>query len=202
MGTVIGTTTDVVRWPALVTANTTLAAGYLMDVDASAGTRTMALPPPLVRRVVAVRKVDGSGNPVVVTGNLGGGGAHYLWAQDEWAKYRVDDDGFWWLIESSPTRTRVKPVPGSYTVTMGDGRNTRLEIDEDVANTLTVPAGLPQNETVDVLIVGTGQTTVVAASGLILRARGGAVKSAGQYAFFSLLTRDADEVVVAGDLVA
>jgi hypothetical protein len=58
----------------------------------------------------------------------------------------------------------------------------------------------PAGARIDCVQMGVGVVTVTAGTGVTLRARGSRVKSAGQYACFSLLRVNTNEWVVAGDL--
>lgn len=75
-----------------------------------------------------------------------------------------------------------------------------LEVNSATAITLTVPLSLFPGGTLEIYVAGAGQVTLAPASGLNLRSRGDAFKSAGQYATLGLRVRAVDEVVAFGDL--
>lgn len=52
----------------------------------------------------------------------------------------------------------------------------------------------------DIIQYGAGQTTIVAASGVTIRSKEGALKLTGQYSGVTLYKRGTDEWVVMGDL--
>lgn len=204
MPSVLGADTTTTPLRGVVTVNRALVAGRHMRVSAANGNRAMTLPPGLPGTTVSVAKHEGSANRVDVTGPIAGAsnGVYALSFQDEWVKLRFGPDGFWWAIEASPARTRVVPVTGNYTLQAPDARNTRVEITSTVANTLIVPAGLIPNEWTEILILGTGVTTIAGGTGMTPRSRGNALKSAGQGAIISVLTRTSGEFLVAGDVAA
>lgn len=76
-----------------------------------------------------------------------------------------------------------------------------VEMNNAAANTLTIPANVfTAGQIVEVFQAGAGQTTIVAGSGLTLRAPDGG-KLAKQYASASLRFRSATEAVLAGNTV-
>ena len=92
----------------------------------------------------------------------------------------------------------------NYTLTLADV-NQVVEMNVAASNTLTVPpessVAFPIGTTIGGAQYGAGQTTLVAGSGVTLRSRGGALKSAGQYARWQVEKVAADEWYVSGDLV-
>jgi hypothetical protein len=91
----------------------------------------------------------------------------------------------------------------NYTLALADA-GTVVEFTGGSSVTLTVPTtvtvGLPVGTVVEVFQLGSGQVTVAPASGVTLRAHGGLLHTAAQYATISLRKRDTDEWVVSGDL--
>ena len=88
-----------------------------------------------------------------------------------------------------------------YTLVSAD-TGKAVEMSNAAANTVTVPASVfTAGQIVELLQVGTGQTTVAAGAGLTLRAPDGA-KLAKQYASASLRFRSATEAVLAGNTIA
>ncbi|PLS81700.1 hypothetical protein CYG49_01510 [Candidatus Saccharibacteria bacterium] len=102
------------------------------------------------------------------------------------------------LTVASSTKT------ASYTLAAGD-TGTIIEIDSASASTITVPdnasVALPVGTVIGFRQYGTGQVTIVGATGVVLRSRGDAFKTAGQYSEGSLSKRGTDEWIVSGDMV-
>ena len=90
----------------------------------------------------------------------------------------------------------------SYTLVLSD-RNNIVEMNVASANNLTVPpnslVAFPIGSRVDIAQYGAGQTTVVAGSGVTIRATPG-LKLAAQYAGATLYKRATDEWVLIGNL--
>jgi len=90
----------------------------------------------------------------------------------------------------------------SYTLVLSD-RNNIVEMNVASANNLTVPpnslVAFPIGSRVDIAQYGAGQTTVVAGSGVTIRATPG-LKLAAQYAGATLYKRATDEWVLLGNL--
>jgi hypothetical protein len=91
----------------------------------------------------------------------------------------------------------------SYTLVLGDAGKV-IEMNVGSANTLTIPlnasAAFPVATQITVIQYGAGQTTIAGAAGVTVRALGGALKTAAQYAAVSLYKRATDEWVVFGSL--
>jgi hypothetical protein len=91
----------------------------------------------------------------------------------------------------------------SYTLVLTD-QNKIVETNVATANNLTVPlnssVAFPIGTEIAVLQYGAGQTTIVATSGVTLRAKSGALKISGQYAGCTLVKVGTDEWYVIGDL--
>lgn len=92
----------------------------------------------------------------------------------------------------------------NYTLTITDV-NKIIEMNIPGNNTLTVPpassVAFPIGTTIGAAQYGVGQTTLTAGSGVTLRSRGGALRSAGQYARWKIEKVSANEWYVSGDLV-
>jgi len=94
----------------------------------------------------------------------------------------------------------------AYELVLGD-RTQIVQMNATGAVNLTVPTNANQafatGDSVHVYnIHATGQVSVVGDTGVTVRARGGANKTAGQYAVFTLTKVGTDEWVVYGDLIA
>lgn len=92
----------------------------------------------------------------------------------------------------------------TYTLVLTDAGKEK-ETTNAGAVTITVPTNATVAFPVGTIIAfcqyGAGQVTLVGASGVTLNARGGTLKSAGQYAEFQIRKRATDEWIPAGDLV-
>lgn len=97
-----------------------------------------------------------------------------------------------------------KSITVAYTSVAADA-GILLEFNSAGALTLTIPpnasVAFPIGTMLGVRQYGVGQVTIVAGTGVILRSRDGALKTAGQYAEATLTKRAADEWVLAGDLI-
>lgn len=96
---------------------------------------------------------------------------------------------------------------GSYTLAAADINRdvpTFLRMTSGSANNLTVPADValaaPVGTEVPGMQYGAGLTTIVAAGGVTVRSRGGALKSAGQYAAWLLKKIGVNEWLLTGDI--
>lgn len=102
----------------------------------------------------------------------------------------------------APTTTQTGTA---YTLTLGDA-NSVVESNSASAATFTVPPNSAMAFSVGTTVIvrqyGAGQVTVAAGSGVTIRSRGGALKTAGQYAEASLTKRAADEWVLSGDVTS
>lgn len=91
----------------------------------------------------------------------------------------------------------------SYTLVLADA-NVVVEMNVASANTLTVPpnssVAFDVGTVLEGLQYGAGQTTITPGSGVTIRSSGGKLKTAAQYAAFSLRKIATDEWIVAGDL--
>lgn len=91
----------------------------------------------------------------------------------------------------------------SYTLALTD-QNDIIEMNVASANNLTVPlnssVAFPIGTEIAIMQYGAGQTTIVATSGVTLRAKSNALKISGQYAGCTLVKVGTDEWYVVGDL--
>jgi len=92
----------------------------------------------------------------------------------------------------------------SYTLVLAD-KNKIVEMNVGSANNLTVPpnssVAFPVGSQVNVLQTGSGQTTIVAGSGVTVNGTPG-LKVRGQWSYVTLIKRATDTWVVVGDLSA
>lgn len=92
----------------------------------------------------------------------------------------------------------------TYTLVLADAGKEK-ETTNAAAVTITVPTNasvaFPTGTIIGFCQYGAGQVTLVGASGVTLNARGGTLKSAGQYAEFQIRKRATDEWIPSGDLV-
>lgn len=88
---------------------------------------------------------------------------------------------------------------GNYTLQATDV-GTVVEGTSALAQTFTIPQGLPVGSVIEIFQYGAGQITVAAASGVTLRSDGSHVNTAAQYATIGLRIRAANECVLSGDL--
>jgi len=105
--------------------------------------------------------------------------------------------------EPAATAFGVNTQTGSYSLVLGDaGKVVIMNIAG--ANTLTVTkqatVAWAANTRIDGATIGAGQCTITPDTGVTLRSYGGALKSAGQYASWSLLRLGSDEWLVFGNL--
>jgi len=93
----------------------------------------------------------------------------------------------------------------SYTLVLGDA-NGLVDTDNGSANTVTVPpnssVAFPVGTQILIVQQGGGQTTIVAGSGVNLRAKGGLKLAGGSYAGATLVQRATDDWYVIGSLEA
>lgn len=91
----------------------------------------------------------------------------------------------------------------SYTLALTDSGNA-VETTNTGAVAVTVPTNasvaFPIGTVIEVTQIGTGQVTLTPAAGVTLLSRGGALKTAGQYAIASIRKRGTNEWVVGGDV--
>ncbi len=92
----------------------------------------------------------------------------------------------------------------SYTLVLDDLGKV-VEQTEAAATTISVPSNAavayPVGAIIQIRQYGTGQITITGATGVTIRSRGAANKTAGQYAEAALTKRAADEWILSGDIV-
>jgi hypothetical protein len=109
-------------------------------------------------------------------------------------------------IDSKSAKTAtINTQTASYTLVLGDADKI-VEMNVSSANNLTVPpnssVAFATGAKIDLIQYGSGQTTVVAGSGVTIRSKGAALKILGQYSGATLYKRGTDEWVLIGDLSA
>ncbi len=91
----------------------------------------------------------------------------------------------------------------SYVLVLADA-NRLVEMENGSANNLTIPpnssVAFPVGTIIYISQLGAGQTTVVAGSGVTLRAAGGKTKLSVQYSMGRLIKRGTDEWYLSGDI--
>jgi hypothetical protein len=104
-----------------------------------------------------------------------------------------------------PSLTRISTKYFPYTLSSLDERDTIIDIRMQVANNFTIPldsvVDFPIGTPIDILQSGTGQTTVVAATGVTLNFTPGR-KLRFQWSMATILKRDANTWLLFGDLTA
>lgn len=99
------------------------------------------------------------------------------------------------LLTARSTKTGA-----SYTFVAADA-GTLVEGNSASAQTFTVPPSVfSDGQSIVVRQYGAGQITIAPGSGVSLRSRGSALKTAGQYAELVITARSATEFVVSGDV--
>lgn len=106
---------------------------------------------------------------------------------------------------AAPTTVTANRQTGNYTLVLGDA-GLVIEMNVAGANTLTVPpnssVAFPTGTILEGVQYGAGQTTITPGSGVTIRSSGGKLKTAAQYASFTLRKIATDEWIAAGDLSA
>lgn len=126
------------------------------------------------------------------------GGSSGTWGTElnNWLLTAHKDDGTIKEVEQNTPTT-------SYTLVLADAGKV-VEMSVAVANNLTVPpaasVAFPIGTIIEITQLGTGQTTIVAGSGVTLRSPSGKVKLTGQYSSVSLRKRATNEWMLIGDL--
>ena len=91
----------------------------------------------------------------------------------------------------------------SYTLVLGDAHHY-VEMEVSSANNLTVPTNasvaFPIGTEIRITQLGTGQTTILGASGVTIRTQGSKNKTTGQYSVVTLFKRATNEWYLFGDL--
>lgn len=128
------------------------------------------------------------------------GGSSGTWGTElnTWLLTSHKDDGTNKDIEQS-TKT------ASYTLALSDSGKV-IEMNVATANNLTVPpnssVAFPIGTVIGVDQLGSGQTTILAGSGVTIRSAGSFVKLANRYSTVVLRKRATDEWMLAGDISA
>jgi hypothetical protein len=108
-----------------------------------------------------------------------------------------------WISDASTTITNRQTA--SYTIALSD-KGKLVEMNVATANNLTVPlnssTAFPIGTKIDVVQYGDGQTTIVAASGVVLRSANNWLKINAKYGAVSLIKIATDEWYVFGNLNA
>lgn len=109
------------------------------------------------------------------------------------------------FVQTAVNNVTINTQTASYQLALTDAGKV-VEMNVGSANNLTVPpsgtVNFPIGTTIDIVQYGAGQTTIVAGSGVTLRASGGKLKLTSQYSAATLYKRGTDEWVVMGDLTA
>lgn len=131
------------------------------------------------------------GEPVALLSDVGGAGD-----LEAGTNIQIADD----VVSSTATTKNTQTA--TYTLVLTDAGKV-VEMDVGSANDLTVPpnssVAFATGTIISIYQKGAGQTTVVAGSGVTIRARNG-LKLAGQFAEASLRKRDTNEWVLVGDV--
>jgi hypothetical protein len=96
-------------------------------------------------------------------------------------------------------------TPSSYTLSLVDGNNTTIvEMTSSTVNTIIVPANSAVTfnigTQISVVQAGTGQTSIVADSGVTILSAGGALKLRDQYSFATLIKKETNTWYLSGDI--
>lgn len=106
---------------------------------------------------------------------------------------------------AAPSTITANRQTGSYTLVLGDAGKV-VEMNVGSGNTLTVPpnadVAFPTGTVLEGVQYGAGQTTITPGSGVTIRSSGGKLKTAAQYASFTLRKIATDEWIAAGELAS
>lgn len=107
--------------------------------------------------------------------------------------------------QGTPSLTEIKPKYFNYSLSSLDDRDSIIEMNSVAENTLTVPTdsiiNFPKGTTIDIIQANTGQTTVVAMSGVTINSTPGN-QLRQQWSVATLLKRDANTWLLFGDLTS
>ena len=107
--------------------------------------------------------------------------------------------------QGTPSLTEIKVKYFNYTLSSLDDRDSIIEMNNVGANTLTVPldssTNFPVGTTIDIIQTNTGQTTVVASSGVTINATPG-LQLRSKWSVATLLKRASNTWLLFGDLTA
>jgi hypothetical protein len=110
------------------------------------------------------------------------------------------------ITSGSITTTKLAPIAfniqtGSYVVTAADAGMVIL-MNSAVANTVSLPAGLPIGTQVTVIQIGTGATSFAATGGTVLRTTDSFTKLYKQWSVATAIYVSTNNWVLAGDIIA
>lgn len=176
--------------------------------------RTTALPgSPSDGDIYIVPSAAGSNaNEVAIRDN---GSWVYLTPMEGWMLHVSDEgdfvkwDGSAWVAAftgggggSGPSLT-VDTKTASYTLAAGDfDGETLIAMNVASGNTVTLNSGLGVTLPVHITQIGSGQTTIVAGSGVTLHSAGGALLLRAQYSSASIIPLGSETYLVVGDIAA
>ena len=107
--------------------------------------------------------------------------------------------------QGTPSLTDIKVKYFNYTLSSLDDRDSIIEMNNTAANTLTVPldstTNFPIGTTIDIIQANSGQTTVVATSGVTINATPG-LQLRQKWSVATLLKRGPNTWLLFGDLTA
>ena len=107
--------------------------------------------------------------------------------------------------QGTPSLTEIKVKYFNYTLSSLDDRDSIIEMNNVAANTLTVPldsvTNFPVGTTMDIIQANSGQTTVVASSGVTINSTPG-LKLRQKWSVATLLKRAPNTWLLFGDLTA
>lgn len=147
---------------------------------------------------------------ILLMGTLGsrptaaGGNANFFYlATDQAGGTLYQSTGTTWLQAAASVGVPIGTQVAAYTLALTDAGRL-VEMNVGTANALTVPpnsaVAFPVGTIITIGQLGAGLTTITAGAGVTLRAYGGNLKLAGQYAMCTLIKRATDEWWVAGNL--
>lgn len=112
----------------------------------------------------------------------------------------IDESSSWNGASGGPA---INTQTASYQIVFSDAGGT-IEMNAAGANNLTVPANattpFPIDTRIDIVQLGAGKTTVVAAGGVTIRSASGNLSIASQYSGASLYKRGTNEWVLVGEI--
>lgn len=105
-----------------------------------------------------------------------------------------------------PSITTIYPKFANFTLDSADLRDSLIEMNMTVPNTVTIPADtdaltFPSGTTIDILQTNTGQTTIAAGLGVVLTGTPG-LKIRTRWSIVTILKRSSNTWVVFGDLTS
>jgi hypothetical protein len=106
-------------------------------------------------------------------------------------------------VQDAVQKATINTKTNSYVLVIEDAGKI-IEMNSASANNLTIPSDSSVNFStgvvIDVVQYGSGQTTIVANSGVTLRSKDGNLKLSSQYSGATLYKRGTNEWVIIGDL--